>query len=70
MQKKAIPYERFVKVWTTAATLAEAAKELGVTTGACTTVAARLRKQGVKLRRFERAQRIDAKKLNKLVGAK
>jgi DNA-binding MarR family transcriptional regulator len=68
----AVPYERFVKLWSTAATVGEVAKKLGIKTSSASATANRLRKKGVKLRRFPRrvAQPVDTTKLNRIASGR
>ncbi len=63
----AVDYRQFVELWRTCATVGEVAKKLGVRPNTCSNIANRLRKKGVKLRKFPRraAQPVDVKQLNK-----
>lgn len=68
----AVSYERFVKLWKTASSVGEVAKSLKIKPNSASAIANRLRKKGVKLRRFPRRapQVIDKKKLNLLSRAR
>ena len=63
----AVSYDQFVKLWRTEASVGAVAKKLGIKANSASAIANRLRKNGVKLRKFARrvAQPIDLKHLNK-----
>lgn len=64
----AINYERFVAVWRKAKSVGEVAKTFGIKPNSASTIAARLRSNKVKLKKFPRRapQQIDASKLNRI----
>ena len=68
----AVDYDKFVKLWSTAGSVGEVAKALGIKANSASAIAARLRENNVELRRFPRrmAQTIDIKHLNKLAKSK
>jgi hypothetical protein len=64
----AIDYKQFVTVWRKAKSVGEVAKTFGIRPNSASTIAARLRSNKVKLKKFPRRapQPIDADKLNKI----
>ena len=64
-----IIYSDFVKAWAVSKTVAEVGQRLGVSGPACSRIAYRLRKEGVRLKQFPRhqAQPINVQMLNKLL---
>lgn len=64
----AVDYKQFVKLWKESSTVGEVAKALGIKANSASAIANRLRKEGVKLKRFPRriSQKIDVKLLNQL----
>ena len=65
---QAVDYTRFVQVWQSAKTVGDAARALNIKPNSATTIAKRLRDQGVALKRFPRraTQAVDVKKLNRI----
>jgi DNA-binding MarR family transcriptional regulator len=64
----AVSYDDFVKLWKTTGSVGEVAKKLGIKPNSASAIANRLRKGGVKLRKFARRapQPVDIKRLNKI----
>jgi hypothetical protein len=67
-----VDYESFVKLWVKAGSVNEVAKAFDIKTTSASAIANRLRKGGIKLKRFPRrgAQPIDVKKLNRIATGK
>lgn len=68
-----VDYEEFVRTWSSAKTVSEAAAAMGIKRNSASAIAARLRKEGVvALRKFPRrgSQPIDVKRLNKIAAGK
>lgn len=65
---QAVDYKQFVKLWKSSSSVSDVAKQLGILKNSATAIACRLRKEGVKLKRFPRrvSQKIDVNLLNKL----
>jgi hypothetical protein len=59
-------YTAFVKVWTLANSVKEAADKLGMTELSARMLAARLKAKGVKLKKFSQSQ-VEVAALNKLI---
>jgi hypothetical protein len=66
-----VDYAEFVKLWTVSDSVGDVATELGIKTTSASAIANRLRKGGVKLKRFPRrgSQPIDVKDLNRIVAS-
>lgn len=66
----AVDYDQFVKVWRSAKSVGEVAKTFGIKKNSASSIAKRLRDEGIKLKSFPRraAQPIDAKRLNKIAA--
>ena len=67
----AIDYEVFTKVWMDADSVRGVAETLKISNSAASAIAVRLRNAGVDLKKFPRreSQKVDVKKLNKIVKA-
>lgn len=67
-----VDYKEFVRAWRDANTVAEAAEQLGIKANSASTIAIRLRKAGIELKKFSRtgAQPIDVKALNRINSGK
>lgn len=67
-----VNYDQFVKLWKTAKSVGDVAKAIGIKRNSCSAIANRLRKQGVKLRKFPRrvSQTVDVQKLNRISNAR
>lgn len=68
--KKHVDAETFVRTWQNAETVADVARDLGITAQSATARAAAYRKRGVNLKRFPKrgGARLNVDALNDLIG--
>jgi len=64
-----VDYEEFVRLWTRSSTISEVAEQLDIKTTSATSIATRLRKMGIPLKKFARRNMsaVDVKALTRIV---
>ncbi len=64
----AVDYKKFVKLWRASDSVGEVATALGIKSNSASSIAKRLRSEGIELKRFPRRvpQPINAKELNRI----
>jgi transposase len=60
--------QQFVKLWTTSNSAIEVAEAMGIQMGSCNALATRLRKAGVKLKKFKRVSNLNVEALNEIIA--